>query len=114
MQIEVTTDNHITGSNGLNQHVRSTIEGAMERFGDRVTWVEVHLGDENSHKAGGAWCGIHAKLAGIDTVNVNADSGTIDQALDAATDKLLKVIDRTLGKKEDPKKRAPMHGEPGL
>jgi hypothetical protein len=45
---------------------------------------------------------------------VNAEAGNIEQALDAATDKLLKVIDRSLGKKEDPKKRAPMHGEPGM
>jgi ribosomal subunit interface protein len=114
MQIEITTDNHVTGSDALNNHVQSTIEDALERFGDRVTWVEVHLGDENSHKTGGAWCGIHAKLAGIDTINVSADSGTLDQAIDSATGKLLKVIERTLGRKEDPKKRAPAHGDPGL
>ena len=111
MQIEVTTDNHVAGSDALNSHVQSTIGEALERFGDRVTWVEVHLGDENSHKTGGARCGIHAKLAGIDTINVNANAATLDQAIDLATDKLLKVIDRTLGKKEDPKKRAPASGE---
>jgi ribosome-associated translation inhibitor RaiA len=114
MQIEVTTDNHVAGSDRLNQQVQSVIEDALGRFGERVTWVEVHLGDENSHKTGGAYCGIHAKLAGAETFNVDAESDTVDQALDAATDKLLKVIDRTLGKREDPKKRAPMHGEPGL
>ncbi|HEX6960249.1 MAG TPA: HPF/RaiA family ribosome-associated protein [Lacipirellula sp.] len=114
MQIEVTTDNHVDGSEQLSTHVRSVVEDALGRFGNRVTWVEVHLGDENSRKTGGAYCGIHAKLAGADTFNVNAESATIDQALDAATDKLLKVIDRSLGKKEDPKKRSPMHGEPGL
>src|SRR5688572_16394398 len=114
MQIEVITDNHVEGSDRLSAHVKSVIEDSLERFDDRVTWVEVHLGDENSHKSGGAYCGIHAKLAGAETFNVNADAGTIDQALDAAADKLLKVIDRTLGKKEDPKKRAPMHGEPGI
>jgi ribosome-associated translation inhibitor RaiA len=114
MQIEVTTDNHVAGGEGLSTHVQSVVEDALGRFGDRVTWVEVHLGDENSHKSGGAYCGIHAKLAGADTFNVNADSATIDQALVAAADKLLKVIERTLEKKEDPKKRSPMNGEPGL
>jgi ribosome-associated translation inhibitor RaiA len=114
MQIQVTTDNHIEGSDRLDNHVQTVVEDALERFGNRVTWVEVHLGDENSHKSGGAYCGIHAKLAGADTFNVDAEAPNLDQALDAATDKLLKVIDRTLGKKEDPKKRAPMHGEPGV
>ena len=114
MQIEVTTDNHIEGSDRLTTHVQTVIGDALSRFGDRVTWVEVHLGDENSHKTGGVYCGIHAKLAGAETFNVNGQSGTVDQALDAATDKLLTVIERTLGKKEDPKKRPPMHGEPGL
>jgi ribosome-associated translation inhibitor RaiA len=114
MQIQVTTDNHVEGSDRLNTHVQFVVEDALERFGDRVTWVEVHLGDANSHKTGGAFCGIHAKLAGAETFNVDAESDNLDQALDAATDKLLKVIDRTLGKREDPKKRAPMHGEPGL
>jgi hypothetical protein len=94
--------------------VQAVVGDALARFGDRVTWVEVHLGDENSHKTGGAYCGIHAKLAGAETFNVNGQSGNIDQALDAATEKLLKVIERTLGKKEDPKKRPPTHGEPGL
>lgn len=114
MQIEVTTDNHVPGSESLSARVRSVVEDALGRFGNRVTWVEVHLGDANSHKSGGAYCGIHAKLAGAETFNVDAESATIDQALDAATDKLLKVIDRTLGKREDPKKRTPAHGEPGL
>ena len=114
MQIEVTTDNHVEGSDRLSTHVQSVIEDALGRFGDRVTWVEVHLGDENSHKTGGVYCGIHAKLAGAETFNVNAESGNVNQALDAATDKLIKVIDRTLGRREDPKKRPPMNGEPGL
>jgi ribosome-associated translation inhibitor RaiA len=114
MQIAVTTDNHVEGGDRLNKHVQTVIEVALGRFGNRVTWVEVHLGDHNSHKSGGAYCGIHAKLAGAETFNVNAESDNIDQALDLATDKLLKVVDRTLGRREDPTKRPPMHGEPGL
>jgi ribosomal subunit interface protein len=114
MHIQVTTDNHVAGSDRLHTHVQSVIENALGRFGNRVTWVEVHLGDENSHKTGGVYCGIHAKLAGAETFNASADSGNIDQALDAAVDKLVKVIDRKLGKREHPKKRPPMNGEPGL
>jgi hypothetical protein len=114
MQVEVTTDNHVRGSEELNARVRSTVEDALGRFGNRVTWVEVHLGDENSHKQGGVWCGLNAKLAGLETFNVSSDAGSLDQAVDDALGKLVKVIDRTTGRKEDPKKRTPMNGEPGL
>lgn len=114
MKIEVNTDSHVSGGEALSSHVKSVVEDTLDRFGDRVTWVEVHLGDENSHKVGGAWCGIHAKLAGLDTVNVDAQADVVHAAVDAAAEKLLKVIDRTIGKKEDAKKRAPMNGEPGL
>jgi ribosome-associated translation inhibitor RaiA len=113
MQVQVVTDNHVQGSDRLSGHVESVVEDSLGRFGNRVTWVEVHLGDENSHKSGGAdkWCGIHAKLAGLDTLNVNAQAATVDQAIDDAVDKLVKVIDRTVGRKEDPKGRAPTSGD---
>jgi len=116
MQIQVVTDNHIEGSDRLSGYVQSVLAKALARFGNRVTWVEAHLGDENSHKAGSAdkWCAVHAKLGGLQTVNVNAHGDTLDQAIDYATDKLLTVLDRTLGKKGDLKKRPPTSGEPGL
>jgi ribosome-associated translation inhibitor RaiA len=114
MQVEVTTDNHITGSEALSARVKSVVEEALGRFGSRVTWIEVHLGDENSHKAGGIWCGVNARLAGLETFNVSGTGGDVDQAVDDATAKLVKVIDRTIGKKEDHKKYPPMNGEPGL
>lgn len=114
MKIEVNTDSHVSGGEALSSHVKAVVEDSLARFGDRVTWVEVHLGDENSHKAGGAWCGIHAKLAGLDTVNVDAQADVVHSAVDAAAEKLLKVLDRTTSKKEHPKGRVPMGGEPGL
>lgn len=111
MQIEVTTDNHVQGGEGLTTHVTDVIEGTLARFGNRVTWVEVHLGDENSRKAGGAWCGIHAKLAGLDTINVDAQADAVHKALDAAATKLLAAVERVIGKKEGSKKRLTMTAE---
>jgi ribosome-associated translation inhibitor RaiA len=105
MQIDVTTDNHVEGGEALVDHVQTVVKNSLARFGNRVTWVEVHLGNENSRKSGGAWCGIHAKLAGLNTMNVDARADYLHVAIDAAANKLLHAIDHAIGKKEISKKR---------
>lgn len=112
MQIQVTTDNHIEGSEGLTHHVESVVADTLDRFNDRVTRVEVHLGDENSHKHGGHWCTIEAKLAGMPPAAATAQADTLNRAIDAAAEKLLNVLDHTVGKNEHQKKRLPMNGGP--
>ena len=39
MLVLVTTDNHIQGSEGLQDHVQSTLEASLQRYGDRITRV---------------------------------------------------------------------------
>ena len=66
MQVQVHTDNHVNGSAGLTAHVESVVTGALDRFGNRVTRVEVHIGDENGHKGGehDKRCAMEARLSG--------------------------------------------------
>jgi ribosome-associated translation inhibitor RaiA len=105
MQILVVTDNHVSGSEGLETYVQSVVASALERFGNRVTRVEVHLGDENSHKSGGEWCAIEAKLAGLQPITVNDNSGNLNRSVDNAVEKLLRALEHAIGKKEDAKPR---------
>jgi hypothetical protein len=51
MQIQVNTDNNITGREDVVRLVHSSVEGAIGRFADRITRVEAHLSDTNSHKS---------------------------------------------------------------
>ncbi len=113
MQIQVTTDNHIQGSAGLTEHVEAVVVDALDRFGDRVTRIDVHLGDENSHKHGGQWCTMEAKLAGLPPAAATAQAETLDQAISAAADKLLNVLDHSIGKNEHPKRHT-HNGAPEL
>src|SRR6185503_5085359 len=53
MQIQVNTDNNITGREDVVRLVNSSVEGAVGRFSDRITRVEAHLSDTNSHKSKG-------------------------------------------------------------
>lgn len=113
MQIHVTTDNHINGSEGLTSHVEAVVTEAVDRFGDRVTRVDVHLGDDNSHKRGGHWCTIEAKLAGLPPAAATAQADSLNQAIAAAADKLLNVLDHSVGKNEHLKRHS-ANGAPEL
>lgn len=52
MQIQFNTDNNIRGSEELRAPQEQTISRSLDRFCDRITRLEVHLNDENSHKGG--------------------------------------------------------------
>jgi ribosome-associated translation inhibitor RaiA len=112
MQVHVRTDNHVNGSAGLTAHVESVVEESLARFGNRVTRVEVHLGDENSHKKSGddKRCAMEARPAGMQPIAVTAMAASVGEAIDAATAKLVKSLDRLFDKKFDAKGR-PSTGE---
>jgi len=114
MQIHVNTDSHIEGGEKLSQHVESVIEDALERFGDRVTRVEVKFADENSSKKSSdsdKRCSIEARLAGMTPVAVSHHAASIDQALTGAVDKLRKTLDRSVEKRDDPRGRKSFSGD---
>jgi ribosome-associated translation inhibitor RaiA len=114
MQIQVNTDNHTAGSDGLTRHVETVVEGALGPFGDRITRVEVHLTDENgSRKAGenDKRCVMEARLAGLQPITVSDSGASLEQALNGAADKLEKTLKRTLGRLDDPKGRTSYAGE---
>lgn len=114
MQIQINTDNHISTGPELTDLVESTVAAALERFGTRVTRVEVHLSDENSSAKGHSEdkrCAMEARLAGMQPVAVSDLGPTLDQAISGAADKLLRTLDRAIGRREDPKGRTSMAGE---
>lgn len=114
MQIQVRTDNHINGGAELTRHVQDVVENALQSFAERVTRVEVHLTDENSSQktvANDKRCTMEARLAGLQPIAVNADGSSVEQAIDAAAEKLENTIRRTLDRRDDPKGRTSFAGE---
>jgi len=103
MQIQVNTDNNIEGREQLASHVRSVVESTLNRFSDRITRVEVHLSDENGGKSGQAdkRCMMEARIEGRQPTAVSHHAATVDQAIDGAADKLVSLIDSTLGRLRD-------------
>lgn len=103
MKILVKTDNHIQGGAELTRLVETTVAGALHRFGDRITRVEVHLSDRNSREKHGdndKRCVMEARLAGLQPITVSHQGASLEQVLAGAADTLEKTLKRTLGRKD--------------
>jgi len=100
MQIQVNTDNHIHGRDEIVALVETSVEGAVGRFRDRITRVEAHLSDTNSHKTKGddIRCVLEARLAGHQPIAVTHQASTVELALSGAADKLERSVESTLGR----------------
>lgn len=100
MIVEVNTDNHIDGHERLHAYLTSTMESALKRFEDKITRIEVFLGDENSSKGGSndKRCSIEARVAGLKPIGVVHHADTIENAIKGATDRIKHALEHTFGK----------------
>lgn len=103
MKIQINTDNHITGREGLVQQAETTITGALGHLAKHVTRVEVHLSDENGEKTGGRdkRCMMEARLEGRQPIVTTDESDSLDGAITGAADKLRSSLEHTLGRLTD-------------
>jgi hypothetical protein len=104
MQVQVNTDRNIQGSDALAAQAAAVVEGALGRFVDQVTRVEVHLRDENAGKGGGDHkrCLMEARLEGRQPTAVTHRAATVGAAMDGAAGKLARAIGSTLGRLRAP------------
>ena len=109
MQVLVNSDHHIHGGEDLSARVEGVVRGALERFEERVTRVEVHLNDLNSHKAGDRdkRCLMEARVAGLKPIAASHEAPTMAEAIHGAADKLERALDHTLGRLQQNAGRSP-------
>ena len=100
MKIQINTDDNIQGRETLAEEVSATVENALRRYTDQITRVEVHLGDENAGKSGqlDQRCMVEARLEGRQPVAATALAPTLPQAVQAAADKLARLLDTQIGR----------------
>jgi len=106
MQIHINTDHNIEGHQALSDQVGGIVESALGRFSDHITHVEVHLSDENSNKKSGyddMRCMMEARIKVRQPVAVTHQAATLNQAVDGAADKLIRLIRSDLGRLRDQK-----------
>lgn len=112
MFVNVHTDNHIKGSDDLTTQVENVVIATLERFGEQVVTVEVHLNDVNGHKHGvDKRCMMEARLSGLQPIAVSHMAETLDEAIDGAAEKLERSIEHTVDKLGHHKGRTSFGGD---
>ncbi len=100
MQVQVNTSNGIENKETLEKWADQYLNEALARFDQEITRVEVQLSDENNGKKGaaGTRCMLEARLNGHAPLAVNHHGVTQDEAFRGATQRLINLLDHTLGK----------------
>jgi len=101
MQIQIRTDNHIEGSDRMENYFSEVISTSLKRFEDKVTSLEVHISDENSGEKGGLddkRCVIEARVNGLPPQAVTNHASTVELAIKGAADKMKKLLEHTFDK----------------
>ncbi|APW46389.1 HPF/RaiA family ribosome-associated protein [Rhodoferax antarcticus] len=103
MKIQLNTDINSDATETMAAQVSATIEQALARFSDRVTRIEVHLSDENADKNGqkDQRCMLEARLEGRQPVTVTEHAATMEQAVQGAAQKMVRLLDSALGRVHD-------------
>lgn len=100
MLIEVRTDSNIQGGEQFSHQVKTVVQAALDRFGDRIRRIDVHLSDSVGDKAGhdDKCCKIEARRDGREPIVVMQHEPTMNQAIRAAVHSLKKSMVSAFGK----------------
>ena len=100
MNIQINTDHNLKGGESLAISVRATVGDALSRFSAHITRVKVHLSDENGDKRGrdDKRCMMEARLEGHAPIAVTEHAATVGQAIDGAAERLVHLLEHTLGR----------------
>lgn len=100
MQVIINSNNQIDLNGEKIKKLESKVTDSMERFGNWLTRVEVHLTDENSASKGGSddiRCLMEARPANHQPVSIEVRASTVEHAIDEGT----KTLERRLGSMAD-------------
>jgi hypothetical protein len=100
MQVLLNTDHPVEDFDTLSKHVSAVVDEALLHHHDRISRVEVHLGDENGSKTGpdDKRCMMEARLDGRPPIAVTHHADTVDAAVHGAARSLAKAIEHVLGR----------------
>jgi hypothetical protein len=100
MLIEVRTDGKIKDSEQSSDEVKAVVHAALDRYGDRIRRIDVHLSDAIGHKMGhdDKCCMIEARRDGREPIVVTHQESTMQQAIHGAIHNLKKAVESALGK----------------
>lgn len=100
MQIQVNSDKNIKVDERVASFVRNEADRALSPFKRRLTRVEFHLSDVNSHKfaALDKRCKVEARPAGRKPLGVTMTAGTVRSAVQGSLAKLQSALEKYFGR----------------
>ena len=101
MQVQIRHDENVQGDK--NGWIETTVRGALERYGDQITTVEVHLADEDGPKNsdGAIRATLEVRVGGFPPIAATSHGDDVGVSLEAALDKILRMLDDKLGRVRD-------------
>ena len=87
-------------SDSLDERIREQLTTTLGHLTDKLTRVEVHLGDENAHKSGPAdkRCLIEARPKGLDPIAVETHGEDLYQTFEEGARKLKRAVSNRFDK----------------
>ena len=103
MIFQLRTDNHIKNSEAFSASIQADVEAAIgPRYGDRLRRVEVYLEDVNAGKGGeDIRCSVELHLAGHPAVAAEDRAADVETAVEGAVERVLRVVEKQLGRQDD-------------
>jgi len=98
MRIQIDHDDHIRPSAARSEEIEAAVHGALDRFGESVTLVQVHLSDENGPRfaSDDKRCLMEARVAHREPIAVSHRASNVQQAVAGAAGKLKRSLDQAL------------------
>ena len=114
MLVQVHTDNHIVGRGEVLADVEASVRASLEGFESQLVRLEVYLSDDNGPKSTGndIRCVIETHPAGGKRMAVTQNAGDLMAAVDAACEKMHRMLADHVDRLHNPKGRTPMGGTP--
>ncbi len=105
MQFQFSSDNQTDGGNDMAGRVEQIVRARLARIQDRLTRVEVHVGDVSGPRDGGddKRCVVELRPAGMAPISATDQASDVFDAVSNAADKALVVFERQVGKRTDRK-----------
>lgn len=87
-------------SQSLDERIRASLESTLGHLADKLTRIEVHLGDENAHKSGPAdkRCLLEARPKGLDPIAVETHGEDLYDTFEDGARKLKRALSNRFDK----------------
>jgi hypothetical protein len=100
LRVQINSDNQIKASETEVAAIEGIVRARLDRFADRLTRIEIHLGDANGPADVGddKICTIEARPKGLGPVSATDHAASVEAAVNGSLGKLTTVLERTFAK----------------